>query len=395
MIDNIKRELCTGCNACFNACPKKCIEMVEDDMGFRYPSVNYDNCISCKLCIKTCPSISKPDVSTKFEEPKVFAAWSLDEYVRFQSTSGGLFTELAKPFLLDGGVVVGARYNSENFVEHYLIDRIEDIEQLRQSKYVQSDIKDIFMKIESKLINGLSVAFCGTPCQVAGLLSYLRKPYPNLITIDFICLGVNSPKAYRKYLDMLESKFNSKVKNIWFKNKTYGWNRFSTRVDFENGRKYLKDRYKDLFMKGYIEENLYMRPCCAECLYKTLPRISDITLADFWGVGNIDTKLDTDKGTSLVMINSQKGIEYYQIIQNEIYSIESNLESVLPGNKAIFQSAKKNPNSELFLKLLDVKTFDESFNYFVKRNRYTETKKMIYRNVIFLKRFIFKKIRSR
>lgn len=388
MIDKIKKELCTGCNACFNVCPQNCIDMIDDGTGFRYPKINYDKCTSCKLCIRTCPSLQTPDKSDKWENPRIFAAWSLDAKIRLNSTSGGIFTELAKANLVSEGLVVGARYNQNHLVEHYMIDNIDALNKLRQSKYVQSDIGDIFKKIEKKLTENQIVSFCGTPCQVAGLINYLKKPYENLITFDFICLGINSPKAYLKYLAMLEKRYKSKVERVWFKNKTYGWNRFSTRIDFENGKKYLRDRYKDLYMRGYIEENLYMRSCCVECKYKSFPRISDITLADFWGVGTINHKLDSDKGTSLVMINSEKGMNLFNSINDNIFCEESTLEAALPGNKAIFKSAIKNENSEQFLKMLDQHTFDESFKKFVSRSKYKETKRVIYRKIIRIKRLI-------
>ncbi|HOA80574.1 MAG TPA: Coenzyme F420 hydrogenase/dehydrogenase, beta subunit C-terminal domain [Defluviitaleaceae bacterium] len=271
MIDTIKKELCTGCNACYNICPQDCIHMAVDNTGFKYPKVNYDKCTRCRQCIRVCPILNKLLLDNKWTKPKIFAAWSLDKKIRLNSTSGGIFSELAKVVLLNGGLVVGARYNKQHLVEHDIIERIEDLKKLRQSKYVQSNIGYIFRKIEKELLNNRLVAFCGSPCQVAGLLKFLKKPYENLITFDFVCRGTNSPKAYLKYLEMLERKYKSKIKRIWFKNKTYGWNRFSTRVDFKNGKTYIKDRYTDLYIRGYIEENLYMRPCC----FRIVPLILD------------------------------------------------------------------------------------------------------------------------
>ncbi len=386
MIDLIKKEMCTGCNACFNICPQNCIKMKDDNHGFRYPVVDYAKCIKCKLCIKTCPSLNKISLEDKWTNPKIFAAWSLNEKVRFHSTSGGVFSELAKQIINDGGLVVAARYNKENLVEHCMVEIEEDIELIRQSKYLQSDIGNIYQTIKDKLIEGRLVAFCGTPCQVSGLLSFSGNKFENLITFDFVCRGINSPKAYLKYIQMLEKKHGSKVKKIWFKNKTFGWNRFSTKIDFENEKIYIKDRYTDLFMRGYIEENLYMRPCCFKCKYKSFPRVSDITLADFWGVGAIDPILDSDKGTSLIMVNSEKGNNLYNLISKNIFSKESSIEVAFPENKCITKSVLKNIKSDDFLEMLDSYSFEYCFKKCVKNNVIKKTKMKIYRVISAIKK---------
>jgi len=386
MIDTIKKEKCTGCNACSNICPQNCIEMKEDKFGFRYPTVDYDKCKKCKLCINTCPSLNKVSLNGKWTIPKIFAAWSLDEEIRFNSTSGGVFSELAKKIINDRGLVVAARYNAKNLVEHCMIDTEDEINTIRQSKYLQSDIGFIYKTIKAKLLEGKLVSFCGSPCQVAGLLNFLGKSFDNLITFDFVCRGTNSPKAFLKYIDMLEKQYDSKVQRVWFKNKTYGWNRFSTRIDFENGKIYIKDRYADLFMRGYIEENLYMRTCCFDCKYKSFPRVADITLADFWGVGAIDAVLDPDKGTSLIMINSEKGNKIFNSISKNIFYRESTLEATFPGNACISKSAIKNPKSDQFLEMLDGYPFDACFKKCVKNNVIKKIKRKIYKIGIRIKR---------
>lgn len=370
MIDFINKGLCTGCNACFNICPVNSIEMKEDELGFSYPSVDYDKCIKCKKCIKTCPSLSAPSYEDNWEVPQVYAAWSKDDRIRMQSTSGGIFTEVAKEVISENGVVVGAKYNKYNMVEHIMIDSLEDIAKLRQSKYVQSDIGDVLKLIKDKLDNKLLVMFCGSPCQVAGLKNYLGEVYDNLLTLDFVCLGTNSPKAYRKYLEMLEDKYKSSIKRVWFKNKTYGWNNFSTRVEFENGRVYLKNRYNDIYMRGYIEEKLFIRPCCADCKYKGFPRISDISMADFWGVSNKDATLDNDKGTSLILVNSIKGEQFFNKTNKNLIVKRMEMEDALPGNRAIIKSVEINSDSEAFLKMLTNESFDKSFYKYATNTGY-------------------------
>lgn len=181
--------------------------------------------------------------------------------------------------------------------------------------------------------------------------------YKNLAIIDFVCRGANSPKVYRKFLDDLENEYGSKVSKVWFKNKTYGWQRFCTKVEFENGRNYLKDRNHDRYIMGYTTHNLYIRPSCAKCLYKEFPRISDITLGDFWGIKLNTPNVDIDRGTSLVMINSSKGQELFENIKNRIFYEKKSLAEALPKNKSIIKNTVFNENREYFFENLDKMSF--------------------------------------
>lgn len=366
MIDRLYKNHCTGCSACVNICPQNSIMMKAEHDGFLYPVIDRKTCIQCNLCEKVCPSLVQFLDEDK-KEPKVKAAWSLDRGVRWHSTSGGIFTELAKSFLTQGNYVVGARYTEKFLVEHYIIQKIDEISILRQSKYVQSDKKEVFKQIKALLEVGKKVLFVGSPCEVAGLYGFLQKKYTGLVTVDFVCLGANSPKVYLKFLEMLEEKYNSKIKKIWFKNKTYGWNRFSTKVEFVNGDYYLKDRNDDYFMRGYIGQNkFYTRPSCSECQYKKIPRVADLTLADFWGIANKDKNLDDDMGTSLVMINSSEGEKLFAEIQSEIYSYDCELSDALHGNMAIFNSVKLDSRRNDFYNDLDVLRFDKLINIYCK-----------------------------
>ena len=261
------------------------------------------------------------------KEVKFYAAWSLDENVRLNSTSGGVFTELAKEVIKDGYSVVGARYNNDRMVVHDLINKIEDISLLRQSKYVQSDMFGIREKMQGK-----KVMFVGSPCQCASVEADIK--------VDFVCRGANSPKAYRSYLQMLKSQYGSEIIRVWFKNKTYGWHKFSTRVDFQNGKTYLQDRSHDLYMLGYIKHNLYMLERCYRCKFKGFPRHSDITLGDFWGVRK---ELDANKGTSLVIINTLKGQELFNSLN--IYRADSTLKEAVRQNPSIIRPPVKGVHS--------------------------------------------------
>lgn len=366
MIDCVKKNECTGCGACVNICSLNCIELISDENGFYIPMVNMDECIKCGMCLDVCPILRKPENNNKYEKPVIYAAWTLDESIRLSSTSGGIFSELAKRVLLDGGYVCAARYNDEFLVEHYMIDNTDNIKLLRQSKYVQSYIGFTFREIKYQLDGKKTVAFCGSPCQVAGLKNFLGIDYENLYTFDFVCRGMNSPKAYKSYLEMLKKKYKSEIKKVWFKNKTYGWNNFSTHVEFENGKTYLKTRNKDLFMRGYLRYNFYMRSCCFDCKFKSVTREGDITLADFWGVSRKYPNLDEDKGTSLIFINSDKGKRLFGAVKDDIFRKECNIEDAVIGNKCILESVKDVGNRESFLKSLDSLRFDKCYRRYAK-----------------------------
>ena len=352
----IDKEKCTGCGVCGNICPNGCIDMVSDNEGFLYPEINSDNCISCGICEKTCPVINKIKIENN-PAPSAYAAWSLDESIRFNSTSGGIFSELAKKIISEGGYVAGARYNDRHLVEHCVINDGDDIVLLRQSKYVQSNSGSIYREVKEILNMDKPVLFVGTPCQGAGLISFLGRKYDNLLLCDFICRGANSPKAYIKYLESLENEYNSPVKKVWFKNKINGWNKFCTKIEFENGREYYADRYTDLFMVGFLKYNLYMRPSCSSCSFKGFTRCSDITLADFWGVELENKELDTDKGTSLVIINSDRGKYYFDQLHEKIYNEKKDIESAVKFNMCAVESILKGKNREYFLNRVDSEDF--------------------------------------
>ncbi|MBO5397366.1 MAG: Coenzyme F420 hydrogenase/dehydrogenase, beta subunit C-terminal domain [Clostridia bacterium] len=358
MIEIKNKINCTSCGACYNICPVNAIEMVEDNEGFKYPKVDAQKCIQCGLCDKTCPIYNKKEINNS-KTPKVFAAWSKDEFIRLDSTSGGIFSELAKQIYSENGYVCGAVYNEEWMVEHFISNNIKDLDKIRSSKYLQSNINYIFREIKEKLINGSKVLFCGSPCQVHGLYNYLQKDYKNLITVDFICRGMNSPKIFKKYIENLEQKYKSKISYIKFKNKINGWHNFSTKIDFENGNTYIGGRYYDSYMIGYLKYNAFMRPSCYDCKFKDLPKMADITVADFWGIENINKKLDENKGTSMVLINSKQGEELFEQIKKNINFQEIVSNKIFEGNICMQNSVEKTPNRQLVFENIDNLSYEE------------------------------------
>lgn len=375
----IKKNECCGCSACNNICPLECITMKSDSEGFWYPEVDYAKCIKCQKCIKVCPAVNKPSTENTLKNAQVVAAYSKNEEIRINSTSGGMFSEIAKYILNNKGKVFGARYNENHLVEHCKIEDISQIQILRQSKYLQSDILKTFKEAKEELNIGNIVLFAGTPCHIAALKNFLGKDYENLLTIDFLCRGVISPDVYKQYLKSLEKKYKSKIKKVIFKNKTFGWHRFSTKVIFENGEEYIKDRYTDSYMRGYLEGNLYLRPSCYECQYKTLPRYSDITLGDFWGIEKIKKHLDQDKGTSIFMINTNKGKEVFEKIKENLIFEEMKLEDIYLGNIALTEKTAYpdlNKKEEFFKNYLK-EDFENLVEKLLKKNLAEKTKSVL------------------
>ena len=370
MIKVENKTNCTSCTACQNICPVNAIELVEDEEGFKYPKVNIEKCINCGLCDRTCPIKNPPNKEKNNKRPIMIAAYNKDNNIRLDSTSGGIFSELAEKIYKENGYVCGAIYNKEWLVEHYMSNNPKDITELRSSKYLQSDMKDNFIKIKSELQNGNKILICGSPCQIAGLYNFLgNKEYDNLYTCDFICRGMNSPKIFKGYINALEKKYNSKVKKIKFKNKIHGWHNFSTKIDFENGKCYIGGRYLDSYMVGYLKYNAFMRPSCYACQFKDLPRIADITLADFWGIENINPKLDNDKGTSLILINSIKGEQLFQKIGNNIEYEVITSDQVFNQNVCMNKSVEMTEARKKVFENIDKITYTElSKRYFPEPN---------------------------
>lgn len=362
MIHITQKEDCCGCNVCISVCPRKCITKAIDNEGFWYPQVNEKLCIGCDLCVKACPVDTEQDkvAPERLETPAVYAAYHKNHETRLDSTSGGVFSALAEKIFEQGGFVGGAIYNKDHTVSHVLTFDKEQLPALRSSKYLQSDTDRLFYDAKKRLKEGEKVLVCATPCQIAALYNYLKHDYENLITCDFICLGVNSPKVFLKYMDMLERQYGAKAEKIKFKNKTFGWHNFAMKVDFENGKSYCKDRYHDAFFIGYLQAKNFARPSCYSCRFKNMPRGSDITLADFWGIEKIDPEMDQDCGTSLVITNSEKGKKLFESLDDRLVMKRFPLEEVSRENRALYVPLKPSDiNRKAFFDDLDRLPFEK------------------------------------
>ena len=356
MISISEKKMCCGCKACGDVCPKNAISFKTDIEGFWYPVVDENICVNCGLCEKVCPIINVKSLKKNdLPQSECHAAINKNIEVRFDSTSGGLFSALADATYKAGGFVGGAVFTENYGVKFFISNDKKDLSALRSSKYLQSDTEGLYLAVRDLLNAGEKVLICGTPCQMAALRAFLKKDYENLTIVDFICRGINSPKVFRRYLDYLEERFGAKVVYFKAKNKELGWRELTSKVSFENGKTLYDTKDTSFFTTGYLSTGVYTRPSCYDCQFKGFPRISDITLADFWGAEKVVGKeLDEDMGTSLVMLNSRKGMLYFESIRDRIKEKVVPFETILAGNPALTQSL--NPP------LVDRKQFYQDLN---------------------------------
>lgn len=361
----LSEEECTACGACVNACPMDAISIELQSSGHLGLTMK-DSCVGCGRCEVVCMA-RRDRTSLGAERPRVYAAWSTNEQIRFRSTSGGVFSELARVVLSRGGVVFGAAYGEDHVVQYEYAEDEDGLARLRQSKYVQSEVGLAFRSVRSFLSKGREVLFCGAPCQVAGLRAFLGERLPGLYLVDFVCRGVNSPKAYGAWIDELEREEGSSVSRVWFKYKVGGWKTSPkrTRVDFKSGASRVLEGAENRYMSGYLDSNLYLRPSCAACDFKGFPRQGDITVADFWG---LDPEVDDDRGASMVMASTPLGEKLLSDASDCLVIQQRDFKEIFAGNVCIDQSAPLNWKSGRFLLALDVMGFSDALKRYGGRS---------------------------
>lgn len=342
----LEKSRCTGCTACKNICPKGAITMVEDIDGFKYPVIDQDKCINCGLCVKTCPILN-----TKENESlnKCYVGYNKNEEVRLNSSSGGIFSLIANNILDQKGIVIGAAFNKENELKHIAIEKTKDLNKLMGSKYLQSDLTDIFKYIKEN-IKDRKILFVGTPCQVGGLKAFIKNDYNNLICVDLVCHGVPSPKLFKKYIEELESK-NGKLLNYNFRDNSTGWDTYSNTATFKD-KKITEDRKQNKYMKLFLSD-VALRQSCFNCNFKLGNKYSDITLGDFWGIKNHYPEMYNKSGVSAIIINTEKGNELFNNINKDIEYKECKLEEIVSGNPSLKISGKEPKTRTNFFKDLD------------------------------------------
>lgn len=361
MIDVKRREDCCGCNACGDICPKGAISYRVDEEGFWYPAVDRALCVDCGLCERACPCLHSAELKKNdLPESVCYAAEHKNLEVVFDSTSGGMFSALAEAMYRAHGFVGGAVFNEDLSVSQFISADKKDLPRLRSSKYLQSRADGFYREIKRLLVAGEKVLVCGTPCQMAGLRAFLGRDYEELIIVDFICLGINSPKLWQSYLKSFEERYGSRVVYAKAKSKEYGWRNLTQKVRLADGREVFETKDVSKYMQGFIGTHTYCRPSCYECRFKGLPRMADITLADFWGIERYEQRLEKNLGTSLVMLNSQKGVDYFETIKPDINTIPMPFETIFAGNRALTTPcARPTIDRAAFFADAERMTFDE------------------------------------
>lgn len=353
MIEITDKTLCCGCTACKNICPRDCIEMTPDFEGFLYPEVNKDMCINCNACDKVCPVLNHRTIEGK--NPSAFALRSRDENNLMESTSGGFTLPLAKWIFENGGKIWGAVFDENHKVYHACFDSLgQEFRKTRGSKYVQSRLGDSFTDIKKELSSGRLVCFIGTTCQVYGLKHYLKKEYDNLITVDLVCHGTPSPKLWEKYISYQEERYHSKIKNINFRNKTYGYHSGTMLLEFENGKIYTGSARVDFMLKSFFRE-ISSRPSCYECKFKELNRVSDFTIFDCWHITDLAPEIkDDDRGYTNVFVHSAKGMRIIEKIKDSYHIYPTEVEKAVELDGIMVRGcAKKHPLRDEYYKDID------------------------------------------
>lgn len=329
MIKILSKEDCCGCTACFNICSKKAISMTSDNEGFLYPSVNLKTCIECGACEKVCPILNKKVYHDELTESYIIR--NQNEKVVYESTSGGAFSVFAEYVLHNNGVVYGVGYDESMHVICKKALSTDQLKEMRGFKFVQATLEGVFQEVKKDLTEKRLVLYSGTPCQISGLLSYLgKKPY-NLVCIYFVCRGVPSPGLWANYIEYMEQKFNSKIIAARFKHKTYGYYTTTMKVDFANGKTYYGSGRVDPYMKAFVNE-LSSRPSCANCEFKGIERLSDITLFDCYEYSKVTGKYDDDKGYSSLFIHTWTGKKMFDQIKAQISYSQEDIDKLVSCN---------------------------------------------------------------
>lgn len=366
-------EKCTGCFACFNICKHQAIEMREDELGHFYPFINKSKCVNCKLCLSSCPANSNPVLKYPL---KCYAVALLDESDLYKSSSGGAATALMRVVLKNGGIVYGCSGEDVFNVHHIRITNVVDVERLRGSKYVQSNIGTIYNDVQTDLQNNKEVLFTGTPCQIAGLKSYLHKDYSKLRTIDLVCHGVPSQKMLTDNISRYTTETDGNKLKVSFRHKyrKSNANHNLSKIEYcwflKNQQYSITNQkfYDDSYMFGFIQ-CVTLRQSCYTCRYATSARCSDITLADFWGLGD-DAHFEKGAGVSLCLANSDLGQKLIEQIKPVAKVVERDIVEAIMGNGQLQRPIYKNKAYSKFKHLYPTKGLEEAIKKSLKIDKF-------------------------
>lgn len=380
----LEKELCTGCSLCEAICPVNAITMQADEHGAFYPAVEEQTCIHCGLCETRCPTWQiEHGRSGTAGILELWAAQLCEEPLRRESSSGGVFTALAQQVLQRGGAVVGCAMSKDcREAHHIVVERVEDLPQLRGSKYVQSNMENILQTTQALLRTGRPVLFSGTPCQAAALDSLLGEQRPeNLLLVDFICHGVPLPELWRRYLKEKEHKHGAAVRQARFRYKGHGWKIFSLQLGFADGQTYVGKVTEDPYLRGFIS-NCYLRSSCYHCKIRGEQYRSDLTLADFWGVEKNCPEWNDDAGTSLVVVHTEKGQESFQQVSSALRTLRLNEGDALRENPSYYRCVALNPLRGKVMKELETQPFEKVIGRYYEGSIRSELRKRFWSAVL-------------
>ena len=379
-INICKKELCTGCMACYNICPVDAVTLYEDEFGFVYSKINGEKCVSCNKCRNICPQNSDNHLMS-MTNGKCYAAWNLDDSARRNSSSGGIFYAMAKQVISENGVVFGAAFDINFNVYHTKAQTYEELKILQGSKYIQSNVGYTFRECKDYLITGKTVLFTGTPCQINGLLNFLGNKYNNLITIDILCHGVPSYKVLKSYYDSVEQRYRSKINKIAFRNKAVygGWEHScSMKIKLENGI-IISSLKEDLYFWKSFLSNVCLRENCYQCNYAGKERCADITIGDFWGIERINEK-EKHAGVSFLTVNTLKGMKYVNKIN--IYKEAREIIEAIPTNQTLVRPFEYNKKRADFFRKIETYGFRRAVYWLFPKNMLIWNIKILIRQML-------------
>ena len=376
-----KHYKCTGCRMCAQICPVKAIDMKENEEGFFEPIINKEKCIKCSLCFKRCPQLNDVKIEKKINISKAFAVKNKNLEEQKKSSSGGIFSVLARYVLKNNGVVYGAAFNENFKLEHIRIDKQESLYKLMGSKYLQSNTQNTFELVKKDLNDGVNVLYVGTPCQIAGLRSYLGKDYEDLLLVDLVCHGVPSQKLFDKYLTWLKKKNNSSIIEYEFRSKEKNSWGLNLKVKFESGKERYIPANLDPYYKTFLNGSTY-RECCYNCKYAKIERVGDITIADYWGIEKEHPDFYDKNGVSAVIINTNAGFKAFENIKDEVEYRDTEIEKIIAKNKNLKEPTTRNNIRTEAYKNIDIKKFKK---YSKQNLKFRKNIKDIIKNLIPIK----------